>query len=488
MAIGIQTFTKNSGFSASDVIDQLEDALEFAQYHGEALTGIVTGIVAYNINGGTGDSLDYTEVRPSVSSRAVGIASTCSFYVSSSGGVVNNIRVNRPGSGYQTGDTFTLAAADIGKDQNVTLSVEVDNTVYGSTSTFYCKDTGGTNPFGILRMPIEADKLYGETYYGFQVADSNTMKFHGGSGFMPYVTTESTFEDRKSGDSTRFAGASGLDLDGFNSAVSNFGFSNTTTLNANFYDASGFDYCSDNSTSLALTVYKSTLDPNFSVFLYKQPDKAASYYTTRNFACFFLHKFTSSVYDLDNVFSGGITFIDSESSANPSISLETIVAPFDTSGSNQAICKRSALAGYSGHSSTTDADTEFQDEYFSMTFASEKSPFASNCITSYYRNNTQGSSSQGSSSSSALTLPDAANFNAVIKGIPLLARVMPTPYYLPDDFVFISFDIPLTSQLIDSGDTITISPTEIYTIISVSHGDQESNTRTRGIAFCGRFV
>ena len=115
-------------------------------------------------------------------------------------------------------------------------------------------------------------------------------------------------------------------------------------------------------------------------------------------------------------------------------------------------------------------------------------PFSSNAITSYYRNNTQGFSSKGDSGSNALTLPDAANFNAVIKGIPLLARVMPTPYYLPDDFVFISFDIPLTSQLIDSGDTITISPTEIYTIISVSHGDQESNTRTRGIAFCGRFV
>ena len=107
MAISTNTFTISAGFARSDCILQLESALSWAGLHGESVSGIVTGISAYS-GGGSGDSNDYPDVKPSASSRTVGIASTCSFYVERSSGSVEKIRVDRPGSGYQDGDTCTL--------------------------------------------------------------------------------------------------------------------------------------------------------------------------------------------------------------------------------------------------------------------------------------------------------------------------------------------------------------------------------------------
>jgi hypothetical protein len=52
----------------------------------------------------------------------------------------------------------------------------------------------------------------------------------------------------------------------------------------------------------------------------------------------------------------------------------------------------------------------------------------------------------------------------VFKTIPINPHFVPVPYYLPDDFVLV--EIPWSNPSI--GDTITVSPTEIYTIIQVA--------------------
>ena len=61
----------------------------------------------------------------------------------------------------------------------------------------------------------------------------------------------------------------------------------------------------------------------------------------------------------------------------------------------------------------------------------------------------------------------------------------PCPYYLPDDFVMIDFQINTPSANVQQGDTITISGSEVYTIITASYNQ---TTITRGIAFCARKV
>ena len=80
-----------------------------------------------------------------------------------------------------------------------------------------------------------------------------------------------------------------------------------------------------------------------------------------------------------------------------------------------------------------------------------------------------------------------ADSNAVIKGLPINASMMPVPYYLPDDFVMIQFYYGSVNANIQQGDTVTVSPSEIYTVIAGSYNMTTDNV-TRGVLFCGRKV
>ena len=55
--------------------------------------------------------------------------------------------------------------------------------------------------------------------------------------------------------------------------------------------------------------------------------------------------------------------------------------------------------------------------------------------------------------------------------------------WLPDDFVFIDFNYGTPNANIQQGDTVTVSGSEIYTVIT---GSYNQTTRTRGILFCAR--
>ena len=107
----------------------------------------------------------------------------------------------------------------------------------------------------------------------------------------------------------------------------------------------------------------------------------------------------------------------------------------------------------------------------------------------YYRNNDVDASvtikGVGVSTSSwpNSQSPDSLNYNAIVKGIPLCTNLIPSPYYLPDDFVFINFDYNAPGQNIQQWDTITVSGSEVYTVIDASY---DQTTRTNGIAFCAR--
>ena len=79
--------------------------------------------------------------------------------------------------------------------------------------------------------------------------------------------------------------------------------------------------------------------------------------------------------------------------------------------------------------------------------------------------------------------PDVLNHNAVLKGIPISSQLIPCPYYLPDDFVLIQFDHAAPGQNIQQYDTITISGSEVYSVID---GAYNQTNRTRGILFCAR--
>ena len=104
----------------------------------------------------------------------------------------------------------------------------------------------------------------------------------------------------------------------------------------------------------------------------------------------------------------------------------------------------------------------------------------------YVRNNTQNNPYINRSNGgygSMDTLPNSSNYNAVIKGIPLQGTFLPVPYYMPDDFVLIDFHHDAPSANIQQYDTVTISGSEVYTVIQGSYNQTGS---TDGILFCAR--
>ena len=135
--------------------------------------------------------------------------------------------------------------------------------------------------------------------------------------------------------------------------------------------------------------------------------------------------------------------------------------------------KRSAEWGYSSSDSNSNKTTVYESSIYPNDVTDE--------ISFYTRtadNSTGGYNSQD-------TLNSNTFYNAVIKGLPLCAQMAPCPYYLPDDFVLIDFKINTPSANVQQGDTITISGSEVYTVITASYNQ---TTTTRGIAFCGRKV
>ena len=108
----------------------------------------------------------------------------------------------------------------------------------------------------------------------------------------------------------------------------------------------------------------------------------------------------------------------------------------------------------------------------------------------YYRSEDQPATFRGGYPHSSLDsgtsrVSPEANFNAVIKGLPINANLIPCPYYIPDDFGLIEFYYNAANANIQQGDTFTISPSEVWTVITASYNQ---TTTTRGIAFCARTV
>ena len=189
MAITTYRETAAPGWATTSVIFQLESAFQKLGWHGGTVTGIVTGITGFSGQSVVGSSsTDFYDVRPK-SGRSVGAAHTCSFAVYRNGGSVNAVYVNRPGSGYSDNDNLVLDGEDIGGGNDMTVVALVDETNYGSTSTFYDKDvtTDSASPWGVLRMVNDSNKVYGDSYFGFQ-ANGNNLYFSSGSSFYPYDT------------------------------------------------------------------------------------------------------------------------------------------------------------------------------------------------------------------------------------------------------------------------------------------------------------
>ena len=235
--------------------------------------------------------------------------------------------------------------------------------------------------------------------------------------------------------------------------------------------------------ALNLNTYKSALDTNFVVFSYNQPTRSSTSISDNTYSTFFLHDFTSTLWDYDHLYLGGFTEIIAASSGS---SQQYPRLTFKTYWGNNGNGKRAAMWGYSVYNQTSNVETEHLSS-FSPSHTDSLSD-----VTFYTRTeNTSGGGYNATTSrtrdrSGVSSLNPAVYHNAVIKGVPLNAKLAPAPYYIPDDFVIINFEFHTTETNFQQGDTITVSGSEVYTIITASYDYDTSLGMTRGIAFCGR--
>ena len=505
MAITTSQYIINAGWARTDVIDQVEKAWTALSWNGAANSGIVTYISGTNVGGGgtvgSGTTIHW-DVRANITS---GVGTGASFDFHRSSGVIYLKQVNRVGTGYTTGEQVTIKADQIGGAANgatdIIMTLKIDSGIgtYGGTNKFLLKGNpvGATKPFGVAKHVIDEAKEYGVTYRSFQMYDDTTMTLGTGSAYNPYqgdgVANNNTYNNEAS-PSPGFKGNYLMDIP-FNPNTTNvYQSPNTNGLATQHFGTWGNEgygretIASSQSYQLDLNLFRSGLDPKFVVFSYRQPTLSSTKLRDNTFLTYIIHNYTGDLWDLDEQFLGGVTtIVPSTNDNDASLDFRTYPLGMTYKWNNTQQSRRSAEAGYmSWTSGSSPTHAQYGQSY--VTYKSTNNPYQYGGYERglYVRNNAANNLNVARSEggyNNGYRMPDSTNYNAVVKGIPLGANFIPVPYYMPNDFVLIDFHHDAPAANIQQYDTVTISGSEVYTVIQGSY-DQTSSTD--GILFCAR--
>ena len=506
MAITTSQYIINAGWAKTDVIDQVEKAWNGLSWNGAANSGIVTYISGSNVGGGgtvgSGSTIHW-DFRANITS---GVGTGASFDFHRSTGVIYLKQVNRVGTGYTTGEQVTIKADQIGGAANgatdliLTLKTDTGIGTYGGTNKFLLKDNpvGATKPFGVAKHVIDEAKEYGVTYRSFQMYDNTTMTLGTGSAYNPY---------QPGGSGTYVQGNRNNEVTSSPTFKGNYLMDLPYQPNSQYYQSNTYDsiaaarygtwgnegygretIASSQSYQLDLNVFRSGLDQKFVVFSYRQPTLSSTKLRDNTFLTYIIHNYTGDLWDLDDQFLGGVTTIaPSTNDVSAELIFNTYPLGMTYKWNNTMQSRRSAEAGYMSWT-TTSSPTHAAYGRSYATYKSSNNPYQYQGYERgmYVRNNAANNLNVNRSEGgydNGYRMPDSTNYNAVVKGIPLQAAFIPTPYYMPDDFVLIDFHHDAPAANIQQYDTVTISGSEVYTVIQGSY-DQTSSTD--GILFCAR--
>ena len=365
---------------------------------------------------------------------------------------------------------------------------------FGTTNSWYHVDYTNTSyPWAVWRQSFDENKKFGATYRMFGAYNSNTtISQWVGSGWQPSERSQYVYRSGGHGRGMRFAGANALDCgylghiyDQYNSFESGLDSENILT-----HTNASLTHGGTTNKSLDLNIYRSGIDTDFAVFSYYEPDVSATRWDGRSVNAWFFHNFSQNVWDLDECFTAGTTFISDsgQGTTNPYIRFSTQIGGNNRAGYNDNPAKRVGEFGYASMDYQNDFSNYLYTDYYSQIVPPRSSGSSNdNTAMHVYHRSTNSSMNRKnySSGSSGTTGQDTVgvDYNPVIKGIPVNAKMVPCPYYIPDDFVLIDFFYSSSNEFIDQGDTITISGSEIYTVIVASY---YQGSGTTGIAFCAR--
>jgi len=512
MAITTTTITVNSGWGRTDVIDQLEDAFTWLNLHGTQISGLVTSITAYSGGGTVGSAgTNYYDVPVATTS---GIGTGATFDVDRSNGDIYRVYSNRPGYGYTDGEFVTLSVDDIGGTANgavamgITVAIDGGATPvgYGSTNQFFDKNLSpsddSTGPWGVLKQDFDTTKRFGVTYRGFKVYNDYRMSLYAGSSFFPFDADNTDDMGGQYRDS--FRGTEYLDVPHDSSYYNTLDRSDNSRSQVSGQYDDLFRYATSNSPTahdLKLNIYRSSIDTDFAVLSFNQPSISGTL-NESTFSTFIIHNFDSTLYNYDEVFSAGVTFIVPEDSLNSnqgdtgSLGFKTLLVGNSYASGDYQLSTRTAEAGWSQvyknshygqraqNYNITSSQTNYTSSVYGGGMYGDYNSPTDNHATIFSRNG--GFKDEGTLTDSDATYGNRypiTAYTSVIKGIPINGNLIPCPYYMPDDFVVIDFNLPTSALEIKQGDTITVSGSEVYTVIT---GSYNQYNETAGILFCAR--
>ena len=492
MAISTNTFSLSASYTKQDMINQLEDAFTWLGWHDKCdHTGIVTGLVDYGMyqDDDPNNNNFYAYYYSAEQTSTTGVGTGASFYVRRYYGNVNYVLVNKPGVGYTNGEYLSFAPGEASvKESGIGWGCTVfvnDSVSYGTTHNgFYTKNIHPSNPYpyGVLRHKIQDNKKYGVTYRAFQAQSTTAIEHQAGPFFHPL-----DFDPDGSGTYTggsgnaasvpRFCGERELDT-GWE-MLETYGTQYNNPKDGQFSGTDGsHSIASSNNFQLDLNVYRSGIDTNFCVMSYRQPTLSSTKLRDNTFYTWIPHNFTTPVWDLDNVCLVGNTEIFPGTNESQQVTITLKTNPIG-SGNYAMKQKRSAEAPYDR---LNDGITSV---YVSNLAIGSPDTYTYPYYPKLYNRDSTFDTNGNTGAGKTTTVDPAADYNAVIKGVPLNAMMVPSPYNMPEDFALIDFVYDAPSINIQQGDTITIDGTEVWVVIQGCYN--QVNT-TRGLLFVGRKV
>tara|TARA_R100000278_G_scaffold117603_1_gene97671 strand:- start:227 stop:868 length:642 start_codon:yes stop_codon:yes gene_type:complete len=211
---------------------------------------------------------------------------------------------------------------------------------------------------------------------------------------------------------------------------------------------------------------------------YRQPTLSSTKLRDNTFYTWIPHNFTTPVWDLDNVCLVGNTEIFPGTNESQQVTITLKTNPIG-SGNYAMKQKRSAEAPYDR---LNDGITSV---YVSNLAIGSPDTYTYPYYPKLYNRDSTFDTNGNTGAGKTTTVDPAADYNAVIKGVPLNAMMVPSPYNMPEDFALIDFVYDAPSINIQQGDTITIDGTEVWVVIQGCYN--QVNT-TRGLLFVGRKV
>lgn len=431
---------------------------------------------------------------------------------------IAGVRVmNMNSSGWTTDEVFTIPGDQIGgatPADDLVFGVNADETSAnagdGVPSVRIWNKGAGVNAYWkdsehsrlLWRCENDASKTYGVTYWLFELSSDYQIRFK--SGINPFFDNlqASGFGSYYNSHAPRFGGNDGFDYQENNNQMDSSAFTERAFATSSTPTA----------YPLKIVTYKaqSPQDTDFAIFQFVQTINGSDI----PYLTWFHHKgnnYGSGVWDLDHVWQGGMTqiygtnnCIEFQTDNTHRYSYEDI-----NTGNDHRRTMRESLFGYLRTRTLSEDHSRIRYNITHNFFRSDVAH--DNTVLPYFRQNTyddvtytqnaiydkniNDSIAAGSADDwvgGSEEVSSSVNYYKPIKGLPLSINIAPIPYYLPDDFVVIPFDITPGQADIRVGDTITISASEVYEVVHYSYTqldesyDNVTDNKTIGVVFAAR--